>query len=107
MRPLFALHRTDDESVMQPFPLYNEENEGEEILVAEYEGNVVGYALFTGNQIHFIESSLPGAGRALLEWFKQEFEELVAINCVPQCRAWWVQQGFEPQRGADMIWYKD
>lgn len=80
---------------IEGFQLYDEDNEGEEILVAEHQGVVVGYAQVTGNKIFFIESEEKGVGRALVEFLKDREGYLVAHSVEETAKGFWAKMGFQ------------
>lgn len=113
----FTIRPGGDDEITK-FPLYHKDNKGDAIIVVEYEGLVVAYIMHTGNQVYFLESCCPvrGAGSALVDYLKKEFEELDAINCIPTSQLFWRKMGFEPlpraafsmqQTGVNMRWYRE
>lgn len=82
-------------SEIEKFQLFNEDNEGEEILVIEQEGQVVAYAQVTGDQIFFVESEAKGAGSALIEYLKNREGYLVARTVEETAKGFWAKMGFQ------------
>lgn len=98
-------------SEIKNFPLYNEDNNGNETLVAEEAGKIVAYAQITGNQIYFMESEMKGAGRALVEYLKSQNDSLVAVNCVESARGFYEKMNFQVVAGSSKLtpnydWYE-
>ena len=87
--------RTGTASEIESFPLFNEDNEGDEITVVVEAGQVVAYAQHTDGTIYFMESVRKGAGRFLVEWFQSEFYHLVAVNVEPTAIGFYEKMGFE------------
>lgn len=77
------------------FDLYNEENDGEEILVAVKNNEIVAYAQFTGEILYFIESNLKGAGSALISELKDRLDHIVAWNVEKTAKGFYEKMGFE------------
>lgn len=105
-------------SEIENFPLYDEANEGEEIIVVESSDNeIVGYAQFNSGRsdarIYFMESNVRGCGRAIMEWFQREFDEVWAVNAVETAQPFYAHFGFEMAGGngwagqVDMVWYAE
>lgn len=77
------------------FSLFNEGNDGDEIVVVENEsGAVVGYAQMSGQTIYFLESNEKGAGRALVDHLKSEYGFLVADSVDSVSGGFWEKMGF-------------
>lgn len=109
--------RYGDKSEIESFPLFSEENEGEEIVVVEQGGEMVGYAQFNSGRsdarIFFMESNVRGCGRAIMEWFQGEFGEVWAMNAVKTAQPFYSHFGFESAGSngysgqIDMVWYSE
>ena len=99
----------------EKFALYDDANEGDEILVAvDGEDEVHAFAQVSGNQIFFIESEGSGAGTAIVDYLKAEYEELVARNVSPDSSGYWAKVGFERAQATgerpneyDYVWYRE
>lgn len=96
------------------FNLYDEDNEGDEIVVAEVAGQIVAFAQVTGNQIHFLESNAKGAGVAIVNSLKGEYGSLTARNVSKASAGFWTKMGFERGQATgerpgeyDYEWYAD
>jgi len=87
--------RTGTASEIKNFPLFNEDNEGDEITVVVEDNEIVAYAQHTDGTIYFMESVQRGAGRFLVEWFQSEFAHLVAVNVEPTAIGFYEKMGFE------------
>lgn len=91
--------RTGTISEIENFPLYNEDNAGEEIIVAEHDGQIVGYAQFNSGrddvEIFFMESTMKGTGRAIIEYFQNEYFEVTAVNAIETAQGFYARMGFE------------
>ena len=99
--------RNGHKSEIENFQLYSEDNAGEKVLVAESNGQVVGYAQVTGNRIFFMESEAKGAGRALIQYLKSQNDYLVAVNCVSSARGFYEKMNFQPVgKENDYDWYE-
>lgn len=77
------------------FVLYNEDNEGDEIIVCERDGRIVAFAQATVNRIFFLESNAPGAGTAIVDWLKERNDYLIADSCDKKAAGYWEKQGFQ------------
>lgn len=78
------------------FALYDESNEGENIIVAEQNGAVVAYAqMLDGETITFMESESKGAGRALVEYLKERGDHFIADSVDAVSAGFWLRMGFE------------
>jgi hypothetical protein len=90
-------------SQIENFQLFDEANAGEDIIIAEHDGQAVAYAQYTdmGNdvEIHFMESEVKGTGRAMMDWFKDRYEHIVAINVEPTAEGFYAKMGFERYGG--------
>lgn len=96
------------------FCLYDEENEGAEIIVLERDGAIVAFAQLTGGDIFFLESNAKGAGTAIVNYLKDEMSELVARNVSREAAGYWLHQGFEQGQATgnrpgeyDYVWYAE
>jgi len=87
--------RSGHKGEIENFQLYNEDNQGEEVLVIEAEGKVVAYAQVTDYNIYFIESERKGGGRALIEYLKEHDDYLLAHNVEETAKGFWRKMGFE------------
>ena len=106
-------------SEIENFPLYDEANEGSEIIVVEKDGNVVGYAQFNEGyddaEIFFMEAVQPGngIGKAMIEWFKSQYIEITAVNAIETARPFYARMGFEENGGTgwagqvNMTWWSE
>ena len=109
--------READRSEIEFFQLYDADNAGNEFIVVEHEGEIVAYAQYDSGysdaQIFFMESNMRGAGRAMIEWFQVNFEEVGAMNAVETARAFYAHFGFNDVRKngwagqVDMFWYAE
>ena len=109
--------RNADSTEIEHFPLYNEDNSGSEFIVVEHEGEIVAYAQYDSGysaaRIYFMESNMAGAGRAMIEWFQANFEEVGAINAVETAQGFYAHFGFDDVREngwagqVDMFWYAE
>jgi hypothetical protein len=109
--------RTADRSEIEFFQLYDADNAGNEFIVVEHEGEIVAYAQYNSGysdaQIFFMESNMKGAGRAMIEWFQSNFEEVGAMNAVETARPFYAHFGFDDVRTngwagqVDMFWYAE
>lgn len=111
--------RQAERSEVEKFQLWDEENAGEEFVVVERDGKVVGFAQYDAGYsdatIHFIEAENvgKGVGSELIEWFKGEFVELTTTNTNPHCQKFLEAKGFEVygkkdwQGNATMKWWND
>lgn len=77
--------------------LWNEDNDGDDILVVEAQGQIVAWAQVTGSTIYFVESIGGGAGTALVDHLKAEYGYLVADNVKGDSAGYWAKMGFQPQ----------
>ena len=109
--------RTADRSEVEHFQLYDADNAGDEFIVVEHDGQIVGFAQFDSGysdaQIFFMESDMSGAGRAMIEWFQENFQEVGAMNAVETARPFYAKFGFDDVRSngwagqVDMFWYAE
>jgi len=109
--------RNAERTEIEHFALYNEDNAGDEFILVEQDGEIVGYAQFNSGredaQIFFMESNLKGAGRAMIEWFQAQFVEVGAMNAVETARPFYAHFGFDDVRKngyadqVDMFWYAE
>ena len=109
--------RTAEREEIEHFQLYSEDNAGEEFIVVEHEGEIVAYAQYDSGysdvQIYFMESNMKGAGRAMIEWFQENYEEIGAMNAVETARPFYAKFGFDDVREngwagqIDMFWYAE
>ena len=109
--------RTAKRSEVKHFQLYDAANAGKEFIVVEHDGAIVGYAQFTSNsesaKMYFMESTMKGAGRAMIEWFQANFEIVGAMNAVQTARPFYTHFGFDDVRKngwagqVDMFWYQE
>ncbi len=99
--------RNGEISEIENFPLFSEENDGNEIIVVEQDGEIVGYAQYNSGrsdaEIFFMESNAKGCGRAIIDWFKAEFEEVTAVNAVETARPFYAHMGFENNGGTGYV----
>jgi hypothetical protein len=60
-----------------------------------------------------MESNMQGAGRAMIEWFQENFQEVGAMNAVETARPFYAKFGFDDVRSngwagqVDMFWYAE
>ncbi len=87
--------RTGKAHEIEQFQLFNEDNEGEEILVVEESSKVVAYAQVTDSDIFFLESEAKGRGSQLVDFLKAREGYLVARNVEETARGFWSKMGFE------------
>jgi hypothetical protein len=86
--------RQGESDEVEHFALYDEANQGD-ILVAELNGKVVAFAQADGAYIYFLESNVKGAGTAILDILKEQYDWLQACNVSPEAASYWMKQGFE------------
>lgn len=79
---------------IEGFQLFDDNNLGDEIIVAENSTGVVAYAQVEGVDIFFLESNVQGAGRALVEHLKERHSYLRARSIVPSAQGFWEKMGF-------------
>jgi hypothetical protein len=91
--------RNGTASEIENFQLFDENNEGEEILVVEHEGKVVAYAQVTDYNIFFLESEMRGAGRFLVECLQEREGYLMAHNVEKTAKGFWTKMGFQFAHG--------
>ena len=77
------------------FALYDADNEGEDIIVCERDSQIVAFAQATANRIFFLESNAKGAGTAIVDWFKDRHDYIVADSCDRKAAGYWQHVGFE------------
>lgn len=109
--------RDGEISEIENFDLYSEENEGDEIIVVEHDGQIVGYAQYNSGrddaQIFFMESTIKGCGRAIIDWFKGWCFEVTAVNAVETAQPFYAHMGFVPNGGTgytgqiNMTWWDE
>ena len=109
--------RTADSTEVESFQLFDADNAGDEFIVVEHDGQIVAYAQYMSGysdaQIFFMESNMQGAGRAMIEWFQSNFEEVGAMNAVETARSFYAHFGFDDVRKngwagqVDMFWYAE
>ena len=87
--------RNGTASEIKEFDLYNEDNDGDEILVAVENGIIVAYVQFTDEILYFIESDLKGAGSALISELKDRLDHIVAWNVEKTAKGFYEKMGFE------------
>lgn len=104
----FTIREGNIEEV-RAFQLWDENNQGDEILVAEADGVVVGFAQKSGAYVYMVESDVKGAGRALVEFIQAEHGDWVlADNVLPSAVGFWEAMGFWPcAYGGSMEWYPE
>jgi hypothetical protein len=101
------------EGMSDEFNLWNPENEGDTIHIAEdNDGNVIAFMQSTGNVIYDVESLKKGAGTQLVDEMKKKHDYLMADNVGANAAKYWEHQGFvrEKTRGlahTNYEWYKD
>lgn len=79
------------------FQLFSQDNDGETIVVAENEaGEIVGFAQLEGDEIGFMESNEKGAGRAMVEFLKDDIGYLKAVRTDDVSKGFWEKMGFKP-----------
>ncbi len=112
--------RTGTINEVSNFPLYNEDNDGDEIIVVEDEsGEIVGYAQYNEGrddvEIFFMEAAQPGSGvgRAIIDWFKADYFQITAVNAIETARPFYARMGFEENGGTgwagqvNMTWWNE
>ena len=109
--------RTAERSEVENFQLFSDDNAGDEFIVVEHDGEIVAYAQYSSGysdaQIFFMESNMKGAGRAMIEWFQNEYQEVGAMNAVKTAQPFYAKFGFDDVRKnrwagqVDMFWYAD
>lgn len=87
--------RAGQTNEIEAFQLFNEDNEGEEILVVEQGGKVTAYAQVTGENIYFLESESSGAGSTLVDYLKDREGYLVAKSVEETAKGFWQKMGFK------------
>lgn len=90
--------RTGTVNEIENFQLFDDANDGDEITVVENNGQVVAYAQHTDGEIYFLESEMKGAGRELVDWFKGEYDYLVAHSVEETAKGFWSKMGFSLYR---------
>jgi ribosomal protein S18 acetylase RimI-like enzyme len=118
---MFEIREGQREEI-QKFELYDANNDGESVIVAEQDGEIVGYVQYTGNDIFFMQSEGKGCGRAMIEFLQEggdigceRRDELRAINCLPGARGFYEKLGFEKASRSMFgnnpdylwLWYRD
>ncbi len=90
-------------SEIENFPLFSEENEGSDVVVAESDGEIIGYMQINEGAddatVFFMESTVKGAGSALLNWLKARCSYIVANNVVATAEGFYARMGFERAGG--------
>lgn len=109
--------RTAEREEIEFFQLYDVDNAGNEFIVVEHESEIVAYAQYNSGysdaQIFFMESNRRGAGRAMIEWFQENYVEVGAMNAVETARPFYAKFGFDDVREngwagqVDMFWYAE
>lgn len=89
------------------FQLFTDENEGDTIVIAETENGVVGFAQLLGEEIGFIESNEKGAGKAMVEFLKADYDHLVADRTDDISQGFWKKMGFEACGFQKFDWYAE
>ena len=84
-------------SEIEVFQLFDEDNEGEEILVVVQGNEIVAYAQVTQGDIFFMESEARGSGRILVEFLKDREGYLVAKSVEETAKKFWQKMGFQFQ----------
>ena len=104
---------------IQYFELYDAENDGETVIVAEQDGEIVGYVQYTGSDVFFMQSDAKGCGRAMIEFLQDgsdigcERDELRAINCLSGARGFYEKMGFQKAgrstygTNPDYVWVRE
>ncbi len=96
--------REGNATEVEGFQLWNEDNEGNMILVAENEqGEVVAFAQMTGCTIFFLESVEKGAGRALVEYLQEDFDHLIADHTDQISAGFWQRMGFQRMQASMFV----
>ena len=98
--------REGDESEIIDFGLYNEDNAGSQILVAEMDNEVVAFAQCDGTTVYMLESNVPGAGRAIVEYILDGADYACADNVDTVSEGFWAKMGFQ-RSGGNMEWYSE
>ena len=114
MHATLTIRTANQNDDLTMFALYNEENDGATVLVAEEDDQIVAFVQHTGMNIYFIESLAKGAGTELVNHLKEEYGELEARNVSRECAGYWQKQGFEQDRATGeragefhYVWYAD
>lgn len=88
---------------IEKFQLFNEDNQGDDVVVAVKDGEVVGYMQINEGAndatIFFMESEVKGAGSALVDWLKNRCEYIVADNVVDTAEGFYAKLGFARMAG--------
>ena len=91
--------RQAERAEIEKFNLYHEDNIGTEFIVVENDGAIVGFAQFDSGYddctIYFMESEVPGAGRAMMEYFQGEYVEIFANEAITTAQGFYAHFGFE------------
>lgn len=91
------------------FNSFSVDNVGETIEICESGGQIVGYMMRTGSTVYYIESDAKGAGRAMIDSLKAQFEYVAADNVQKTAEPFWTAMGFRPEpemgRGT-WTWYE-
>ena len=73
-------------SEIENFQLFSADNQGDDVVVAEIDGTIVGYMQINEGAsdatIFFMESTMKGVGGALIDWLKGRCSYIVADNAV-------------------------
>lgn len=109
--------RNADVNEVAKFNLYDENNMGNEFIVVEQDGEIVGFAQFDSGRddvtVYFMESEAKGAGRAMIEYFQSEYVEIVANDAIDTAQGFYAHFGFEQSgpKGFDgrmnMTWWAE
>lgn len=107
MKEFNIRYGSKDEIDTDKFMLFSEDNDGNTIIVAENEGEIVGFAQLEGDIIGFMESIQKGAGRAMVEFLKEEYDHLVADRTDKVSAGFWERMGFEKTHSFRYEWWME
>jgi ribosomal protein S18 acetylase RimI-like enzyme len=83
---------------VEDFQLFDSENQGSDIVVAELDGEIVGYMQMDEGAedavIYFMESNKKGCGTALIDWLKNRVSYILASNTVDTAVGFYDRVGF-------------
>ncbi len=83
---------------VEGFQLFDSENQGGDIVVAESDGEIVGYMQMDEGAddavIYFMESNKKGCGTALIDWLKTRVSYTLASTTVYTAVGFYARVGF-------------
>lgn len=85
-------------SEIEQFQLFSVDNQGDDVVVAEIDGTIVGYMQINEGvsdaTIYFMESTVKGVGSALIDWLKSRCDYIVADNAIESAQGFYGKMGF-------------